>query len=322
MFIFRIFSRLIVLWVILLGILGYTYPHSLKIFEPYKDWFFIITMVGIGIVLRPEDFIPIIKAPYWVLLGTLAQFTIMPLGGFFVAKILNLPPKLAVGVIIAGATPGAMASNVISYLAGADVAYSVALTSTSTLLSPIITPLWTYILGSVYLSVPFWDMFMSIVKMVILPLICGFGIRYFLGDKVNKIIEVFPALSTLCIAFICGLVVALNAEKFSQLSILVFLAVILHNFLGLSLGYFAGILYRFDEKRKRTLAIEVGMQNAGLGAVLALNHFSSETALPNALFATWCIVTASILAEFWRRIDTMKVRNKKVNLLQKEIEGE
>ncbi len=298
---FRLFSRLMVLWVVLLGILGYAFPKSLTIFEPYKDWFFILTMAGIGVVLKLEDFEPIIHAPYWVLLGTLAQFTIMPLSGFFVARLLNLTPDLAIGVIIVGATPGAMASNVISYLAGADVAYSVALTSTSTLLSPILTPLWTYILGSVYISVPFWSMFFSIIKMVILPLICGFAIRYFLKDKVNKIVDIFPALSTLCIAFICGLVVALNADRLRQVSLMVFVAVVLHNFLGLVLGYLAGVLYRFDEKRRRTLAIEVGMQNAGLGAVLALNHFSSSSALPNALFATWCIITASVLAEFWRR---------------------
>jgi len=298
---FRLFSRLMVLWVILLGILGYIFPQSLTVFEPYKDWFFILTMAGIGVVLRLEDFAPVIKAPYWVLLGTLAQFTIMPLSGFFVAQLLNLPSELAVGVIIAGATPGAMASNVISYLAGADVAYSVALTTTSTLLSPILTPLCTYILGSVYISVPFWSMFFSIIKMVIIPLMCGFGIRYLLKDRVNKIVDIFPALSTLCIAFICGLVVALNADRFKQISFVVFTAVMLHNLLGLVLGYLAGILYRFDEKRRRTLSIEVGMQNAGLGAVLALNHFSSATALPNALFATWCIITASILAELWRR---------------------
>lgn len=298
---FRLFSRLMVLWVILLGILGYAFPKSLTIFEPYKDWFFVITMAGIGVVLKLEDFESVIRAPYWVLLGTLAQFTIMPLSGFCVVRLLNLTPDLAIGVIIVGATPGAMASNVISYLAGADVAYSVALTSTSTLLSPILTPLWTYILGSVYISVPFWSMFFSIIKMVILPLMCGFAIRYFLMDKVNKIVDIFPALSTLCIAFICGLVVALNADRLGQTSLMVFVAVVLHNSLGLVLGYLAGVLYRFDEKRKRTLAIEVGMQNAGLGAVLALNHFSSSSALPNALFATWCIITASILAEFWRR---------------------
>lgn len=300
MFVFKIFSRLMVLWVILAGVIGYFYPPALTIFKPYKDWFFMFTMAGIGVVLNIEDFIPIVKRPYWVLLGTIAQFAIMPLLGFLIAKGLQLPPNLAIGVILVGSTPGAMASNVISYMAGADVAYSVALTSTSTLLSPLLTPLCTYIFGSVYISVPFWDMFMSIIKMVILPLMVGFGIRYLLKERINRIVDIFPAISSLCIAFICGLVVALNADKFKEVSLLIFSAVVLHNFFGLVLGYGAGVLYRFDEKRRRTLSIEVGMQNAGLGAILALNHFSTESALPNALFATWCIITASILAELWQ----------------------
>jgi len=300
MFVFKIFSRLMVLWVILAGVIGYFYPPALIIFKPYKDWFFMFTMAGIGVVLSIEDFIPIVKRPYWVLLGTMAQFIIMPLLGFLLAKGLQLPPNLAIGVILVGSTPGAMASNVISYMAGADVAYSIALTSTSTLLSPVLTPLCTYIFGSVYISVPFWDMFMSIIKMVILPLMIGFGIRYLLKERINRIVDIFPAISSLCIAFICGLVVALNADTFKKVSLLIFSAVVLHNFLGLVLGYGAGVLYRFDEKRRRTLSIEVGMQNAGLGAILALNHFSAESALPNALFATWCIITASILAELWQ----------------------
>ncbi|MGC8846864.1 MAG: bile acid:sodium symporter family protein [Candidatus Hydrogenedens sp.] len=307
MFVFKIFSRLMVFWVILAGIIGYFYPPALTIFNPYKDWFFMITMAGIGVVLKIEDFIPVVKRPHWVLLGTIAQFVIMPLLGFLIARGLQLPANLAIGVILVGSTPGAMASNVISYMAGADVAYSVALTSTSTLLSPILTPLCTYIFGSVYISVPFWGMFMSIIKMVIIPLMVGFAIRYLLKERINRIIDIFPALSSLCIAFICGLVVALNADKFSQVSSLIFSAVVLHNFLGLILGYGAGVLYRFDEKRRRTLSIEVGMQNAGLGAVLALNHFSSESALPNALFATWCIITASILAELWQWKNRKKI---------------
>ncbi|HOQ33214.1 MAG TPA: bile acid:sodium symporter family protein [Candidatus Hydrogenedens sp.] len=300
MFVFKIFSRLMVLWVILAGVIGYFYPPALTIFKPYKDWFFMFTMAGIGVVLSIEDFIPIVKRPYWVLLGTMAQFIIMPLLGFLLAKGLQLPPNLAIGVILVGSTPGAMASNVISYMAGADVAYSIALTSTSTLLSPVLTPLCTYIFGSVYISVPFWDMFMSIIKMVILPLMIGFGIRYLLKERINRIVDIFPAISSLCIAFICGLVVALNADTFKEVSLLIFSAVVLHNFLGLVLGYGAGVLYRFDEKRRRTLSIEVGMQNAGLGTILALNHFSAESALPNALFATWCIITASVLAELWQ----------------------
>ena len=298
--IFRWITRLMPVWVVLAGVVGYLCPPTLTIFEPIKDWLFAFTMLGIGIVLKSEDFLPILKAPHWVVMGTLAQFVIMPLLGFLIAKGLELPPDLAIGVIMVGAVPGAMASNVISYIAEADVAYSVALTTTTTLLSPILTPLCTYILGSVYVSVPFLPMLWSIIKMVILPLLIGFALRYLLKERVEVVVDVFPALSALCIAFICGLVVALNAGSLKQVSLIIFVAVFLHNLLGLILGYAAGILFRFDVKRRRTLAFEVGMQNAGLGAVLSLKHFSAQSALPNALFATWCIITASLLAGYWK----------------------
>jgi len=142
-------------------------------------------------------------------------------------------------------------------------------------------------------------MFLSIIKMVILPLVLGIGIKNIFKERLEKVIKIFPAFSTLFIAFICGLVVALNKNYLVNITLVIFLAVFLHNFFGLILGYGAGKLYGFNQKRCRTLSIEVGMQNAGLGAVLALKHFSSRSAIPNALFATWCIITASILAEIW-----------------------
>jgi BASS family bile acid:Na+ symporter len=295
------FTRLLMVWVILAGIIGYLWPPILVVFKPHTDWLFAFTMLGIGAVLNPADFMPVFRKPHLVLLGTIAQFGIMPALGFLVAKGLRLPPDLALGVIIVGAAPGAMASNVISYLAKADVAYSIALTSTTTLLAPVLTPAFTYLFGRTYIDVPFWPMLLSIMKMVILPLIVGFALKRLFREKIEKIIKVFPALSTVFIAFICGLVVALNADYLKSVTVLIFVAVFLHNAIGLLLGYGSGVLYRFDLKRRRTLAFEVGMQNAGLGAVLALKHFSAQAALPNALFATWCIITASILAEIWSR---------------------
>ncbi len=295
------FTRLLFLWVILACAVGYVHPPALTALQPYTEWLFACTMLGIGAVLRPADFLPVLRQPWWVLLGSLAQFAIMPALGFAIAKLLRLPPELALGVIIVGATPGAMASNVISYLARADVAYSVALTSTSTLVAPVLTPSLTYLLGSAWLPVQFWPLFLSIVKMVILPLPAGFALRYLLRERINQIVVIFPAFSAIFIAFICGLVVALNVDNLRQVSALVFVAVFLHNASGLLLGYGAGKCYRFDARRRRTLALEVGMQNAGLGAVLALKHFSAQTALPAALFATWCIITASLLAEYWGR---------------------
>lgn len=296
-----IFTRFLVVWVLLAVGVGYFWPQCLVPLRLYTEWLFAVTMLGIGAVLTVKDFEPVFRKPHLILLGTLAQFAIMPLLGFLVAKFLNLPKDLALGVIIVGAAPGAMASNVISYLAKADVAYSVALTSTTTFLAPVLTPFFTYLFAHSFIEIKFWPMFFSIIKMVILPLLIGFGIKYYLKERIDKIIKVFPALSSLFIAFICGLVVALNKNYLMHVTLLIFWAVFLHNFLGLVLGYGAGVLYRFDIKRRRTLAFEVGMQNAGLGAVLALKHFSASAAIPNALFATWCIVTASILAEIWAR---------------------
>jgi BASS family bile acid:Na+ symporter len=147
----------------------------------------------------------------------------------------------------------------------------------------------------------FWPMFRSILIMVIIPLVIGFIIKRFAKKQIEKIAPLFPAISTLFIAFIIGLVLALNKEYLLKVNVVIFAAVALHNFFGLVLGYFAAVLYRFGEKMRRTLAFEVGMQNAGLGAVLALKHLSAEAALPCALFAVWCVITASILANIWSK---------------------
>jgi BASS family bile acid:Na+ symporter len=265
------------------------------------EWLFALTMLGIGLVLKPEDFAPIFTKPHLVLLGTLAQFAIMPALGFFVAKLLRLEPDLALGVILCGAAPAAMASTVMSYLAKADVAYSAALTCSTTLVAPILTPSFTYLFAHTFIHVEFLPMFFSIIRMVIIPLLLGLGLKLLLGGKIDPIVKVFPSLSALFITLICGLVVALNKEKLASVSLIILIAVNLHSGLGLVLGYGAGILYRFDKKRRRTLSFEVGMQNAGLGAMLSLKHFSPQAALPNVVFAICSLMITSVLAEIWSR---------------------
>lgn len=299
--IFDYFTKLLVVWVLTAVGIGYFSPQSLIILKDHIEWLFSFTMFGIGMVMTHKDFEPVFKRPYIVLLGTLAQFVIMPASGYIIAKSLKLPTDLALGVILVGSVPGAMASNVISYLAKADVAYSIALTSTSTFLSPVLTPSFMYIFGRTFIEIKFWPVFFSIIKMVILPLVFGLSLRYFLKEEIENFIKIFPAFSSLFIAFICGLVVALNKEYLENITVMIFIAVILHNLFGLILGYGAGMIYCFDKKRCRTVSIEVGMQNAGLGVVLALKHFSHQSAVPNALFAIWAIITASILAEIWGR---------------------
>ncbi|MFA6320290.1 MAG: bile acid:sodium symporter family protein [Candidatus Omnitrophota bacterium] len=295
------FTEYMVAWVVVAVVLAYIFPSAFIPLKPYIDWLFACTMFGIGALLSVKDFEPIVKKPRLVLLGILAQFAIMPFAAFVIVRILNLPPAIAFGLILAGAVPDAMAAGVMSYIAEADVALSVALTTGTTLISPLVTPALMYIFAREYIPVQFFPMFKSIMFMVIVPLFLGLMVRYRFQRHVEMIRPVFPALSTIFIAFICGLVVALNRDALGQITAIVFFAVVLLNLAGLVLGYGAGLLFKFNKKQCRTLAIGVGMQNAGLGAVLAIKYASPEAAIPNALFATWCIVSAAILAGVWSR---------------------
>jgi BASS family bile acid:Na+ symporter len=295
------FTKLLVVWVVAAALLGYLSPQVFLPTKAFSDLFFSFTMFGIGCLLSAKDFEPIFKKPKFVFLGVLAQFAIMPVLAFLIVKLLNIPPALAIGLILAGSVPDAMAAGVMSYLAEADVAFSVALTVATTLVSPVATPGLTYLLGRQYISIQFWPMFTSIMIMVIIPLLAGLATQHFFHKAVLQVKPIFPAFSTLFIAFICGLVVSLNKNALGKTTVIVIIGVALLNIFGLLFGYLAGMLFRFDIKKRRTLAIGVGMQNAGMGAVLAIKHFSPESSIPNALFATWCIVTAAILAEIWRK---------------------
>ena len=298
---FEWFTRLLPLWVVVCGIGAYLRPALFIPLKPYMEIAFALTMLGIGLVIDYEEFLPLLRKPQMVFLGVVAQFTIMPALGFLIARLLDLPPHYTLALVLVGSVPGAMASNVICYLAQADVAFSVALTCVATFIAPLVTPALTYLYAHTAVNIPFWPLFMSIVTMVVLPLTAGFILKRFFHKEISKIEVLFPSLSTIFITLICGLVVALNHKTLIAAGLILFCAVVLHNLAGLLLGYGAGKIYRFGEKQCRTLAFQVGMQNAGLGAVLALKHFSSETALPSVLFATWCVITASILSEFWAR---------------------
>jgi BASS family bile acid:Na+ symporter len=298
--ILSVYTRLFAVWVILFGVLAYFFPQPLQIDKKYNLWFFALTMFGIGAVLRPSDFKEILRRPGIVALGTAAQFIFMPLGGFVFAKLLRLPDDLAVGLIIAGCAPGAMSSNVMSYIAKADTAYSVSLTTVSTLLCPIVTPALTRLLAGMILPVPFWAMAEDILWMVIVPLWAGFAVRALFPSAVEKVKEIFPALSVTFIIFICSYVIAGNRDRILQVTAAAVAAVFLLNVWGLWAGYQAAGLFKLPIPQRRTLSIEVGMQNAGLGTALAIEHFGPRAAIPTALFVFVCIITASILVEFWK----------------------
>jgi BASS family bile acid:Na+ symporter len=225
----------------------------------------------------------------------------MPLSAYLVAKIFSFPDDLSLGLILTGSAPGAMASNVLSFLAGADVAYSVSLTTASTFLAPILTPLLTLFLAQTILDIPFLDLMQSVSMMVLLPLILGIVVRKIATDKIEKYIKIFPAMSAAFIAFICGLVIALNRDYVSGITLWIFFAALLLNLNGLSLGYLTGKVFGFGLLKRKALSIEIGMQNAGLGSVLALKHFNEKTALPAIIFVFICILTASVLVPIWSK---------------------
>jgi BASS family bile acid:Na+ symporter len=258
-------------------------------------------MFGIGAVLQIEDFKRIAQKPIIVLIGCCSQFSIMPLGAFLLAKLFNLPPEIAVGLILTGSAPGAMASNVMSYIAKADTAYSISLTTVSTLLAPLLTPGLTFILARSRLEVSFWDMVFDVIRIVIVPLFIGFGVRHYLKEKIEKISTIFPAISVTFIIFICSLVIALNKDYLAKVTGVILAAGVLLNIYGMLAGYGVGSAFRMEVRRRRTLSIEIGMQNAGLGTVLALKHFGERAAIPAAIFVFVCIITASIMAEVWQR---------------------
>ncbi|RKY24623.1 MAG: bile acid:sodium symporter family protein [Planctomycetota bacterium] len=295
------YTKYFAVWVIILGVVAYFWPGPFLAMKSYNELFFGITMFGIGAVLQIEDFKRIAAKPVIVLIGCCSQFSIMPLGAFFLAKLFNLPPEIAAGLILTGSAPGAMASNVMSYIAKADTAYSVSLTTVSTLLCPLLTPGLTFLLAGSAMKVSFWAMVVSVIKMVIVPLFVGFGFRHYFRKAVEKILPIFPAISVTFIIFICSLVIALNRNYLLMITGPILAAGVVLNIYGMSSGFAVGTLFRMGKKQRRTLAIEIGMQNAGLGTVLALKHIGEKAAMPTAAFVFICIITASIMAAIWQR---------------------
>ena len=302
------YTKYFAIWVIVFGVVAYVWPGPFVALKGYMDWFFALTMFGIGAVLQVEDFKRIIAKPIVVFIGSAAQFSIMPLGAFVLAKLFGLPPEIAVGLILTGSAPGAMASNVMCFIAKADTAYSVSLTTVSTLLCPLLTPGLTFLLARSRLEVPFVKMMMSVIMMVIVPLFIGFGVRHYLKGKIEKILPVFPAISVTFIIFICSLVIALNKSYLAQVTGIILAAGIVLNVYGMLAGYGVGSAFRMDVARRRTLTIEIGMQNAGLGTVLALKHFGEQAAMPAAIFVFICIITASLMAALWQRSSPEQAR--------------
>ena len=290
----------------LLGaVIAYLYPPAFLIFKHYFLWFFAATMFALGLVIKLEDLKDEWRHPKRIALGVLTQFSVMPVLVYCVAQYPGFSPAIAIGFIIVGCAPGAMASNVIVYLAGGAVAFSVSLTAVATLLSPLITPALVKGLGGAILPVEFLPLMKTILLTVLLPLALGMFIQPHLGRNLARAKQLAPGVAALAIVIICSYAVAANQARIADMALPIMVGVVVVNISGYILGWWLARSYGFDRLHRITLMIEIGMQNAGMGVALALAHFPAEAALPGALFAVWCILTAAS-ASAWLRLHRQK----------------
>lgn len=291
------------LLVILGGVIGFAAPVVIEPISGWTTWLLGVVMFGMGLTLTGKDFVFVAKKPLPVVIGVVAQFVIMPLAAVALTWLLRLPPEIAAGVILVGCAPGGTSSNVVSYLSRGDVALSVTMTSVSTLLAPILTPLLTLWLAGEHMDVSAGPMALSIVKMVILPIGLGLLVRLLAPRLVAAVLPALPWVSVMAIAAIVAIVVAGSRDKLAQAGLIVLIAVILHNALGYTLGYLTGKLTGQPEAGARTMAVEVGMQNSGMAATLATAYLSPLAALPGAVFSVWHNISGAILALIFRAKD-------------------
>lgn len=260
-----------------------------------------VIMFGMGLTLSPNDFKIVLSRPKDILIGCLAQFTIMPLLAWLMTLAFSLPKELALGVILVGCCPGGTASNVITYLAKGDLALSVGMTACSTLLAPIVTPLLVLLTAGTMVEVDTLGMLLSIVYVVIAPIIVGLLCQRFIPRITKAVTPYLPAFSSLAIALVVGIIVSHNADRLMLGGLIVILVVILHNLLGLSLGFAIGRLLRLEKPKCVALSIEVGMQNSGLASSLANMHFAAYplATIPGAIFSVWHNISGALAARIF-----------------------
>ncbi|OSI17467.1 sodium transporter [Neisseria dentiae] len=295
----RFVGQTFALWAGLFAGIAFAAPETFKWVLPHIPLLLGIVMFGMGLTLSPADFKILGRHPKAVLVGVAAQFVIMPLTAYALAVGFNLPPEIAVGVILVGACPGGTASNVMTYLARGNVALSVAVTSISTLLAPVLTPAVFYLLANQWLDISAGAMFGSIAKMVLLPIVLGVAAHLLFRKQTEAAVGVLPLVSVVAIVLIIGAVVGASKLKILESGLLILGVVILHNGIGYLLGFLAAKLCKLPFDAQKTLAIEVGMQNSGLGAALASAYFTPLAAVPSAIFSVWHNISGSLLASYW-----------------------
>ena len=298
-------SRWMGVLVLLTAVFALLFPEALSALKPTMiNPLPGVVMFGMGLTLKLEDFKVVFSRPKDVVIGCLAQFTVMPLLAWLLAKGFSLSDELALGVVLVGCCPGGTASNVITYLAKGDLALSVGMTGVSTLLAPLLTPFLTWLLVGQHVDVDMVSMFLSILWVVILPIVAGLLFRSLLPKFTESAVAYLPALSSLAIAFIVAIIVSANSAKLMVGGWLIILVVMLHNLCGLLLGYGIARLLGMEMKKRVAVSIEVGMQNSGLASSLATLHFAAYpmATIPGALFSVWHNISGAVMAKVYSAI--------------------
>ena len=289
-------------WMLIAAIIGFIFPVQLATLSSWVPYLLGIVMLGMGLTIDPKDFKIIFQAPRSVIVGVILQYTIMPLSAFLIVKLFQLPPEIAIGVILVGCCPGGTSSNVMSYLANANVALSVAITSVSTLLAPFLTPALIYLFAHEWLQVSFISMFWSVVQVILIPIIIGFVLQKVFKKFADTTATALPIVSVVAISLILASVVGSSKAQILATGLLIFAVVILHNLIGYVLGYTFAKILKLDRPDKKAVSIEVGMQNSGLAVSLATVHFNPLSAVPGAVFSLIHNITGPILAKYWNKM--------------------
>ena len=289
------------LWVLLFSGIALWQPEAFVWLKAYIPWMLGIIMFGMGMTMTVADFKGVMQSPKAVLIGVAAQFMVMPGLAYALCKIFALPPQIAVGVILVGCCPGGTASNVITYMAKGNTALSVACTSVSTLIAPLLTPAVFYLLASQWIEINALSMLASILQVVLFPIALGLIARSLFRRQVEAYVQVMPLISVAAIVAIVAAIIGGSKGQILQSGLLILGIVMLHNGLGYLLGFWASRLFRLPYADCKAVAIEVGMQNSGLGVALAAAHFAASplTALPSAIFSLWHNISGPALASYW-----------------------
>ncbi|MDA1277419.1 MAG: bile acid:sodium symporter family protein [Verrucomicrobia bacterium] len=289
-------------WVLAGGVLALVHPPLFTWFSgPFIVWGLAVIMLGMGITLSLDDFKRVLLMPKVVAAGFAAQYCIMPFLGWSLGRLLNLPTPYAVGLILVSCCPGGTASNVVTYIARANVALSVLMTMCSTFGAIILTPVLTKVLAGTLVPIDAWGLFWDTVKVVLIPVLSGIALNHYCPRLVKGVLPVSPLVSVITIALICASIIGSSAPAIKESAARLLAALFLLHVSGFALGYFFAKLLRYDAMIRRTISIEVGMQNSGLGTVLARNNFADPlTAVPCAISATFHSIIGSFLAGVWR----------------------